>query len=988
MMEKIEHCLVDAEAELRPTQKPKSCKRPNISSPQLVEKAVSARRTYHLIRMIRQMIEKDDLNLTYITRTWDRLCVQFATLPEMELTTLEWSAWTDKLEKTVYKVRQNMTIEWRKEERKKISEGVQRRDKLFEDNALKRFIRRILGTGASSSGTELIVRDKITGAPRIITDPEEIKESETCVMEQWMGLGRRRWFISDNAKTTDHPTLADTETGRSKRKELQYDTQNREAHHWGLPRVFNRVFKAARVKISKKTGKRMEEGMYNNIMRKVSWEEYEPYIRMKQKNTAPGESGVRYAHLAYAPIELQEDLLTIMNEAFARKHIFNSWKKELIYRTEKEPGNPDQLNKRPLKLQNVMRKMWVGILKNRMVEVWYKHKIIDENQHAFLRGKSTAQPIYLRKFILADAVHKNKFVGLTDIDLARAYDQTERWVKEMSFRRFGVPEPLIEYFGLLDTGNKNYVLTAYGPGREFEALMGAYAQGDDLSPLGWVCTMDWKLGVCDTGAPDPYVVRNNDDDVVAVSKAIFADDGTYAQGEKRMQTDEYCTEKEPMNIVSWMKRAFAGGTGNVIRTTVQYKLRSMQRLIDSVELFCGCTGHEIKTKKSHILILEWIMDSHGEAIEWTKAMRGTLKLRRWQSADERWTPELGPEEDFPIAKPSDEIRHLGHHQDAFGKSQQQLNTLVREVLSKTNRIARKHIKTIPARYLCQAVIFESAAYRLRFMNVSAADVAAVEAGVKKLMSTRSGVHNSVPDDLKYGTRGGMAWEPWGDKINIRRLIDLIIREDGNIATLMRSELARLHLWVGSTKHPMTLSSSNKCAKHADHKHLWSMGLWQWMMNPSRELTLKGEGVRNKERVRENDRSIQEAADTAIGDEVRTARWRWRVHMVSDIVCRDGMTLLPRWWENQEINKRDPPGWRAIMIALNASKNKIPNGSKGSIIMDHRPIEKGSIVSIVADGQTQIGKVIKRRQGIITIQELVEEKKYKSNVRDKYKNIRS
>jgi hypothetical protein len=99
MMEKIEHCLVDAETELRPTQKPKSSKRPNISSPQLVEKAVSVRRTYHLIRMIRQMIEKDDLNLTYITRTWDRLCVQFATLPEMESTTLEWSAWTDKLEK-------------------------------------------------------------------------------------------------------------------------------------------------------------------------------------------------------------------------------------------------------------------------------------------------------------------------------------------------------------------------------------------------------------------------------------------------------------------------------------------------------------------------------------------------------------------------------------------------------------------------------------------------------------------------------------------------------------------------------------------------------------------------------------------------------------------------------------------------------------------------------------------------------------------------
>jgi hypothetical protein len=85
--------------------------------------------------------------------------------------------------------------------------------------------------------------------------------------------------------------------------------------------------------------------------------------------------------------------------------------------------------------------------------------------------------------------------------------------------------------------------------------------------------------------------------------------------------------------------------------------------------------------------------------------------------------------------------------------------------------------------------------------------------------------SSVPDDLKYGTRGGMAWEPWGDKINIRRLTDLmtIIREDGGVATLMRGELKRLHMWVGPAKHPMTLPTSNKCAAEADHRPLWSMG---------------------------------------------------------------------------------------------------------------------------------------------------------------------
>jgi hypothetical protein len=41
--------------------------------------------------------------------------------------------------------------------------------------------------------------------------------------------------------------------------------------------------------------------------------------------------------------------------------VFDTWRDELIFCTEKVAGDLDQLNKRPLKLQNVMRKMWVGI---------------------------------------------------------------------------------------------------------------------------------------------------------------------------------------------------------------------------------------------------------------------------------------------------------------------------------------------------------------------------------------------------------------------------------------------------------------------------------------------------------------------------------------------------------------------------------------------------------------------------------------------------
>jgi hypothetical protein len=42
------------------------------------------------------------------------------------------------------------------------------------------------------------------------------------------------------------------------------------------------------------------------------------------------------------------------------------------------------------------------------VSVWYEHKVIDADHHAFLRGESTAQSIYVRKFALADAKFRNQ----------------------------------------------------------------------------------------------------------------------------------------------------------------------------------------------------------------------------------------------------------------------------------------------------------------------------------------------------------------------------------------------------------------------------------------------------------------------------------------------------------------------------------------------------------------------------------------------------
>jgi hypothetical protein len=90
---------------------------------------------------------------------------------------------------------------------------------------------------------------------------------------------------------------------------------------------------------------------------------------------------------------------------------------------------------------------------------------------------------------------------------------------------------------------------------------------------------------------------------------------------------------------------------------------------------------------------------------------------------------------------------------------------------------------------------------------------------------------SVPDALKYGTRGGIKWEPWPDKVNVQRLADAMgmLMNGGK---LMRAEFDRLQKRVGSARRALRLDSSHRCAIDTPHTNLWSVGLWQWMMRPS------------------------------------------------------------------------------------------------------------------------------------------------------------
>ena len=72
--------------------------------------------------------------------------------------------------------------------------------------------------------------------------------------------------------------------------------------------------------------------------------------------------------------------------------------------------------------------------------VWKNNGWIDEDNYGFQAGMSAKEPIIITKMITEDAMARGKKLRVIDVDFAAAYDSTERFAKDMSLRRLGVPK--------------------------------------------------------------------------------------------------------------------------------------------------------------------------------------------------------------------------------------------------------------------------------------------------------------------------------------------------------------------------------------------------------------------------------------------------------------------------------------------------------------------------------------------------------------------
>ena len=142
--------------------------------------------------------------------------------------------WANQLKSLAEVVRRQLHGRRRCIARANISKAVRDRERRRSEGQVKRYIDKVLARSVGREGSlALIVKGRHTGDPEreaLISDPADIKRTLVAHFREWMGFGRKRWYLQwadraavgqgerERAQDSEHALWSDSEEGRRLRR--------------------------------------------------------------------------------------------------------------------------------------------------------------------------------------------------------------------------------------------------------------------------------------------------------------------------------------------------------------------------------------------------------------------------------------------------------------------------------------------------------------------------------------------------------------------------------------------------------------------------------------------------------------------------------------------------------------------------------------------------------------------------------------------------
>ena len=106
--------------------------------------------------------------------------------------------------------------------------------------------------------------------------------------------------------------------------------------------------------------------------------------RMNPHSTG-GISGLTYFMVQKWDIRIKTKVYEDLKKLYVKKEIPKGWGDSLLAPIPKVP-DPTLEDLRPLMLFEVLRKIWTGLIMEKLRTYWVKWGLINENQHGFMGG--------------------------------------------------------------------------------------------------------------------------------------------------------------------------------------------------------------------------------------------------------------------------------------------------------------------------------------------------------------------------------------------------------------------------------------------------------------------------------------------------------------------------------------------------------------------------------------------------------------------------
>ena len=235
-----------------------------------------------------------------------------------------------------------------------------------------------------------------------------------------------------------------------------------------------------------------------------SFGEFSNFIDKANPRSTGGFNGLNYLMVQHLPDELKKRIYDILLESWKTRTPIDGWGDRWLVPIPKIT-DPSLGDLRPIMLVDVLRKIWVGLLMDKIRQMWDKWGLINEAQHGFMSGKGTHTAIPHLISLFETARHNKSCLYLSSWDITRAFDSLGRETVIMAMLRLHVPRRLAEYITGMDRLGHVYVRTPKNyedhnwggerdltPSRGFKTLKGV-GQGDIPSPLLWAAAFDTLL---------------------------------------------------------------------------------------------------------------------------------------------------------------------------------------------------------------------------------------------------------------------------------------------------------------------------------------------------------------------------------------------------------------------------------------------------------------------------------------------------------------